>query len=193
MATNRPDMSPDPGGARDLSGQFDVLIENSKAMEELLRQQATTMQQMLDMTRLSMAGGAHQEVAGHVTGMQYQQQMRTDVLKSLSRGAGMPHDVTFGMTKMSGMQALTSVQNLQAYAAQWLGERIAGGKLPGLGSERARRRLGEPGTLYEEHDAHAATAGQPQPGAPATSQPGGTQWQPLGPPGWDVAGAPGCG
>jgi hypothetical protein len=196
MVTNRPDQGPDPGGGRDLGGQFEILISNTEAMNEALRQQTETLKSLLDLELRSQIGAGRQEGAGHMAlAMQYQQQMRPEIMRSLARGAGVPHDPTAGMTKISGLQATTSLQNLQAYAAQRLGEAIAGGTLPGMGrlpawakqrlSEPPRQRPGKPSALYAEHgeEAHAATAGHPQPGAPAAPRPAAPQWQPLAPPG----------
>ncbi len=126
---NRPDQAPDPDGGNDLKSVFDVLIESIPALKTSIDKQSVIMQEQLDLqTRMAAPGAGRAEAMGHVGGVmaQYRPRMREDVLKHLTATGGIPADVTMGMTKMTGMGALTSLQNLHAYGAQRLGEMIAG-------------------------------------------------------------------
>ena len=134
-----PDQGPDPDGGFDLRDQFKVLIRSNKALQEVIDQQVILTQQQVSMQRQAMAGGEHGEMAGHLAAMQYQPQMRPEHLKQLAMTGGMPSDVTLGMAKVSGAQALTSLQGAQAWAAQQLGQAIANWR--GTGEQ-----------LYAEHE-----------------------------------------
>jgi hypothetical protein len=166
-----PDQAPDPDGGFDLSKQFKVLIQSTDALQQAVADQTQQIRYQIDQeVRLAQAGGGHEGGTGHLAAMQYQPQMRQQALRSLARTGGMPSDPTMGMTKVSTLQATTSLQSAQAWAAQWMGQQIA-------------NRLGTGESIYEPHapGVHAEQAGNAvhvPPGAPATAQPGGT-FQPI--------------
>jgi hypothetical protein len=141
-----PDKGPDPDGGFDLRDQFKVLIQSNKALREIIDQQVILTQQQVSMQRQAMAGGEAGEMAGHLAAMQYQVPMSAKALKRLALTGGMPSDVTLGMAKVSGAQAVTSLQGAQAWAAQQLGQAIANWR--GTGEK-----------LYKRHEEEAAESG----------------------------------
>jgi hypothetical protein len=185
---NRPDQSPDPDGGFDLSTSFGVLITGVEALKTAIENQTTTLRNELDaQLRLAMAGPGRQQAEGHVAGVmsQYAPRMRENVLRSLTMTGGAPADMTAGITRMTGVGALTSLQNLRAYGAQRLGEMIAGVPLyesqPGHGTTPAGSRGGmtSGGTV--------PGAGAPSPPQPAGS--GAPAAAPMPPPAGGAGGA----
>jgi len=158
----------EPGGVTDA---FQVLVDNIPAMVEVMKKQSDDIAKMLDLQeRYQVTGpGGGGEAAGHIAlAQQYQPRMREDLLRQLTRQGAIPADATMGITKMTGMGATTSLQNLQAYAAQRLGQLIG-------------RRFGpDPDwKLYPEHEdlVREAEAQRQQHGG---AQPGGSQATPGG-------------
>ena len=112
----------------DVTDPFKVLIDNIPAMRRAMDKQSEYIEKMLDLQeRYQVTGhaGGGGEAAGHIAlAQQYQPRMREDLLRQLTRQGAVPADATMGITKMTGAGALTSLQNLQAYAAQQLGQLI---------------------------------------------------------------------
>jgi hypothetical protein len=168
---DRLDESPDPDGGFDLKKSFDIMIDSQKALHEIIEQQVTLTQQQLSMERQAMqAGGEHGEMAGHLASMQYLPQMSAKSLKRLATTGGIPSDVTLGMARVGGVQALTSLQGAQAWVSQHLGQAIADrwGTGERLYEPHAPGFHPEPGEKAEE----AGSTVHTPPGAPADSQPG---------------------
>lgn len=176
----RPAMTPDPDGGYDMATLFRVMVDGMSALESAIENQTTMMRSQLDaQLRYTMSGAQHGG-AGHAAGImsQYQPRMRDDILRQITATGGAPHDMSAGMTRVSGLGALTSLQNLQAYGAQRLGEMIAGVPLyetqPGRGTTAPGTRGGmtSGGTV--------PGGGAPSPPAPAGS--GGGGGAPMPPP-----------
>jgi hypothetical protein len=189
-----PDQSPDPDGGFDLKDAFAVLIQRTEALTRVVEQQSTYTRDQLDLQRRMSVGPAHEDL-GHAAGLmaQYQPRMREDVLGQLTRYGGVPADATMGMTKMTGTGALTSLQNLQAFAAQRIGERIAGSTPPrwtrvqpspeyrGLYNQPHEGQLApvpEPATPQQPEPAPVRTPAPPSPSQ--ARQPAGGSLAPIG-------------
>jgi hypothetical protein len=144
----RPAMSPDPDGGFDAGALFQVMLDGMSALESAIENQTSMLRSQLDAQLRYSMGAGRQGGADHAAGMmsQYQPRMREGVLRNVMSSGGVPHDATAGMTKASGIGALTSLQNLRAYGAQQLGEMIAGTPLyesqPGHGTTAPGSRGG---------------------------------------------------
>jgi hypothetical protein len=148
----------DPDDGFDLADSFQVLITRIGALEGAIAQQTNITRAQLDaQMRMSTGGGNRGANAAAAEGLmaQYQPRMRESVLRELGRQGGLPPDPSVGMTRVSGLGALASLQGLQRYGAQRLGEWIAGEPL--YGPEAAARG--------------GATAGGQTPGAGAPAAP----------------------
>ena len=157
----------DPDDGFDLADSFQVLITRIGALEGAISQQTNITRAQLDaQLRMSTGGGNRGANAAAAEGLmaQYQPRMRESVLRELSRQGGLPSDSSAGMTRVSGLSALASLQGLQRYGAQRLGEWIAGEPL--YGKESGARG--------------GATAGGQTPGGGAPAAPLPSFPQPFG-------------
>ena len=132
---NQPDQAPDPDGGHDLQHSFGKLEASSKTLEEAIRSQTVQMAKWISLqARYAGAGEGHAEGMGQAAmAMQYRPRIQESVLSELTAQGAIPNDPTMGMTKMTKMGALTSLQNAQAYTAQRFGQWITGTQKLGIG------------------------------------------------------------
>lgn len=121
----RPSSSPDD--ETDLAGTFNVLIQRLTALEGAIDNQTAMTRAQLDIQQRYMTGPARREGGAHADMMmaQYQPRMRDSVLRELAASGGLPQDTSAGMTRVTRMNALASLQGLQRWGAQRMGEMIA--------------------------------------------------------------------
>jgi hypothetical protein len=129
----RIDRQVDPEGSFSLPQGIEELVTTMQGLERVLERQITMMSAQLDrQARYGMPGGTTKPAAAAAAGamMQNRPQIKQSVLASVAAAGGMRTEhMTAGMTKISGVGALSSLQNLQAFTAQRVGEWIAGGSL----------------------------------------------------------------
>jgi len=93
----------------------------------------TTLSQMLDLQKRYGGGRGGEGGGAAAAGMMFGQslpQARQEAIHQVAMWGGMPPEhATRGMTKVTPMGALSSLENLQTFLAQRMGERIAGRSL----------------------------------------------------------------
>jgi len=162
-----PDGRPDTTVGNDSSAQmtqgFQVLTGQLNSLQRVIATQTAMMERTLN------AAGRYQ-MAG-------QPQLRQDVLQNVAGAGGSLHGTR--QTQVSGMGALSSMENLQAYGAQRLGQWIAGTPLYETPGASAGTPGGTPGgTPVGTPSSQQAPAGSGAAAAAATNNaagaPGGT-------------------
>lgn len=132
MTTPRP--GPDKGVSKEnsfnMAEAFQALSSNITALNETMRQTRDELAASLDMQGrygfgpdAQIAMQARQRIGGHTP------EITTQALHNMRQQLGITHDLTLGMTRLDSRQASTSLGHARAYAAQRLGEWIAGGPL----------------------------------------------------------------
>jgi hypothetical protein len=140
----RPDQSVAQDSGAQLSQGIQVLVGQIRGLERVIASQTAMMERTLSAaSRFQMAG---------------QPQLRQDVLQQVAGSGGSLHGTR--QTQVTPMGALSSLENLQAYGAQRLGQWIAG--MP----------------LYERPGASGGggSSGGTPVGTPSSSSPGGQNW-----------------
>lgn len=176
----RPDSSVGADGGYDLPQTMDVLVKGITGLQVAIDKQITQTQQQIDMQqRYAMSGagarpgGAHQGVAGMIYG--HQPRISEEILGQIT-AAGAPAEHMTGMTQVSPMGALSSLQNLQSYTAQQLGQWVAGTPLynkPGSTPAGTPRSTSAPA-------GSGARAASPSVLPAGVTQPSGTGWPGAG-------------
>jgi hypothetical protein len=146
-----PDGQPDQSVRQDPGVQmtqgFQVMARSIASLERVIQAQTAMQERIISAdSRYQMAG---------------QPQLRQDVLQQVAGAGGSLHGTR--QTQVSPMGALSSMQNLQAYGAQKLGQWVAGMPLyetPGGGSGGGGTPAGTPSSA-------GATPAQPPGGTPA--------------------------
>lgn len=174
----QPDASVGSDAGAQLSQGFQVMVRQLQSLERVISTQTAMLERAQNASsRFQMAG---------------QPQMRQDILQQVAGSGGLPSGAR--VTQVSGMGALTSLQNLRAYGAQALGQWIAGTPLFEPPSARGGGTpVGQPTSAGQ-----APGSGAPPPASPVApvgpgggAPPGGNPPGPPAQPGG--TGAPGGG
>lgn len=168
---SRPDQSVSRENSANMSEMFQGMTDSIEALNQTMRRTAEELSAALDMQgRFSygpdtqLAYQARQRVGTHIP------EVTTKTLQNMRQQFGITNDLTLGMTRLDARQASTSLNHARAWAAQRLGETIAGGP------------------LYSERPPNAAPGGGPSPGQTTSSGSG-----PVRPSGGTPAGTPTAG
>jgi hypothetical protein len=106
----RPDMDVNPDAGFQLAEGFSVMIDRLSSLERTIGRQTQMLEQTINASLRYNMGG--------------QPQMRQNVIQQVASQGGMPGYAS--LTQMSPTGALTSMSNLQTYAAQRIGQWVAG-------------------------------------------------------------------
>jgi hypothetical protein len=133
MPPQPPNPGTDPGEDFDLASSFQVLIRSIQSLEGAIASQSGMMRTVYESQRRFSTGGKSGGESAGMAGLissQYQPRMQESVLRQLSAQGALPADTSGGMHAVSKMNALASMQGLQRYGAQYLGQMIAGAGSP---------------------------------------------------------------
>lgn len=127
---SRPDRSVSRENSFNMAEAFDALSENITALNETMRRTSEEFAAALDMQGrfgfgpdTQIAYQARQRIAHHTP------EITREALMNMRQHFGITNDLTLGMTKLTGLEATTSLAHARAYVAQRLGEVVAGGPL----------------------------------------------------------------
>ncbi len=152
-----PDQNVLPGEGVDMAEGFQVMIRTLTGIQQAVSEQTQILQRTLDVqSRYALAGagrGGAAAAQGQIYAAARLPQVRQSVLHEIARTGGMnPEHMTAGMTQITPVGALSSLQNLQTFAAQRLGQAIAGepifdqpGQRPGAGAPPPGTTISTPG------------------------------------------------
>jgi hypothetical protein len=120
-----PDRSVNPDTNFNLAQAFQGVSSSIDALTQTMLQTNNAVRATLDMeSRYGAANSPEVSAAYHAQGSM--PQMNVNTLKALARSGAINYNNTAGMVRVSGMQALSSFAHAQSYAAQQIGQAIAG-------------------------------------------------------------------
>jgi hypothetical protein len=176
----RPDTTVSPGPGSPLPDSFQTLVNTLQGLETVINRQTDTLLQQITL-QARYQQGTHPAAGAAAAGMPSMNRASLRLLAS----SGAPTSATIGMTKITGLGALSSVEHAMGYAAQQVGEWIAGTPLYGeeqAGTGAPARPAGPGATPVGMPTstgatggaaARAATSGTGWPGGPWAPAPGG--------------------
>lgn len=130
MTMPRPglDRSVSPENSANMAEAFDALSANITALNETMRRTADELSSGLDMQG-RYGFGPDTQIAYQARSRVHTPEITTQALRNMRQQFGITNDLTLGMTQLSGREATTSLSHAKAWAAQRIGESIAGGPL----------------------------------------------------------------
>lgn len=171
---SRPDRSVSKENSANMTEMFQGMTDSIEALNQTMRRTAEELSAALDMQgRFSygpdtqLAYQARQRVGTHVP------EITVNTLQNMRQQFGITNDLTLGMTRLDARQASTSLNHARAWAAQRLGETIAGGPLYSEAPVKAPGGGTSPGQPTSGGSGPARPSGGTPPGTPTSGGGGG--------------------